>query len=340
MRRVLLTLIAWSLIVLPAAAIAAPPPDKDQGTAATHRTYPLTDTNNDGISDGLEAELADADPSDLWDVIATFSSEASAGRSAQSLPDQALQHRFALIPGFQANLNKGQITALSHGPGVVRVEENVTVHVTNNVNNDEFGTTVARADFSVDGTGVDICIADTGIDITHEQLDDLGKIGGWFDAISSLTTPYDDNGHGTHVAGTAAGSGTGGSDAAKYKGVAPGATIWGAKVLNSGGSGTLVQVVDGIEWCANQADVDIISMSLSTTAGSDGQDAISQAVNAAVDAGKIAVIAAGNSGDGEGTVGSPGAAEKAITVGAAADSIGSLGDPNQSNGIYLAPFSG
>jgi len=125
----------------------------------------------------------------------------------------------------------------------------------------------------------------------------------------------------------------------KYRGVAPAATIYATKVLNSSGTSVADSVEQGLAWCVAQAGVDIISMSLGTASGSDGLDVLSQAVNAAVEAGKIVVVAAGNAGDAPETVGSPGAAEKAITVGAVAEWSAPTAEANHSNGIYLAPFS-
>ena len=283
--------------------------------------------------------LADASPGGQHEVIVTFTDEVSAGNSEQLLPTQAVTRRLGLVPGFSASLNAGQIAALARQPGVVRIEDNFSVQITNDVANDDFGTALARTDYSVDGSGVGICVVDTGYDPGHEQLDDPGKLGGWIDIVNGQALPYDDQGHGTHVAATAAGSGTGGANAAKYRGVAPGATIYAAKALNSAGSSVADSVEQGMAWCVGQSGVDIISLSLGTTTGSDGLDVLSQAANAAVDAGKIVVVAAGNSGDAPSTVGSPGAAEKAITVGAAADWSSLPAASNHSNGPYIAPFS-
>ena len=80
-------------------------------------------------------------------------------------------------------------------------------------------------------------------------------------------------------------------------------------------------------------------MSLSTDAASDGLDSLSLTVNAAVDAGKIVVVAAGNEGNDDSTIGSPSAAEKAITVGAVAGWSLPVAASNHSDGPYLAPFS-
>jgi serine protease AprX len=81
-------------------------------------------------------------------------------------------------------------------------------------------------------------------------------------------------------------------------------------------------------------------MSLTEPGSSDGTDALSQAVNNAVDQkGKVVVVGAGNSGGEPYTIGSPAAAQKAITVGAVAEWSSPPENDNHSDGIYLAPFS-
>ncbi|MEN8250971.1 MAG: S8 family peptidase [Bacteroidota bacterium] len=212
------------------------------------------------------------------------------------------------------------------------------VYATLDAANRDFGTEAARIDFPVTGEGIGICVVDTGVDPDHEQLDN-GKVIGFEDFIGTGTIAYDDHGHGTHVSSIAAGDGIGGSNASKYKGVAPEVEIYAAKVLDSSGSGPNDGVISGVQWCASQEGVDIISMSLGIAGSSDGQDALSLTVNNAVSAGKTVVVAAGNSGSGTYTVGSPGAASEAITVGAVAEWSAPEGSPNHSEGVYLASFS-
>jgi len=218
------------------------------------------------------------------------------------------------------------------------VEEDFQVKTMLNAANSDFGTEKARATYAVSGAGAGICIVDTGVDPGHEQLDN-GKVVSFIDYVNDRLDAYDDHGHGTHVAAIAAGDGTGGASAATFQGVAPGASIYAAKVLNAAGSGYDSDVIAGVQWCASQIGVNVISMSLGSASASDGQDSLSQAVNNAVASGKIVVVAAGNSGDGEGTIGSPGAAAAAITVGAVAEWSAPATAPNHSKGIYLAPFS-
>jgi subtilisin family serine protease len=174
------------------------------------------------------------------------------------------------------------------------------------------------ADFGVTGTGINIGIIDTGIDYMHQDLGGgLGqsfKVKGGYDFVNEDSDPMDDHSHGTHVAGIAAGNGPG------LKGVAPDANLYAYKVLTADGWGWTSWIVAGIEKTVdpdgdpNTDDhLDVANMSLGGPVSAD--DPMVEAVNNAVAAGVTFVIAAGNSYD-YGTIGSPGVAEDAITVGA------------------------
>ncbi|MEJ2698860.1 MAG: S8 family serine peptidase [Desulfuromonadales bacterium] len=304
----------------------------------------LADRDGDGLSDGLQARLAKASPTDLFDVIVTFSGPGNAAAAQKAVGPFKVKREFRIISGFAATMTAAQARGLARARGVLRIEEDFRIFAVMNAARRDFGVEKARA-FASDNSGVDltgdgvgICVVDTGVDAGHEQLDG-GKVAGFIDYVGGRTAPYDDHGHGTHVSSMAAGDGTGGTNAAAYRGVAPGASIYAAKVLNSQGSGSDSDVIAGVEWCAEQPGVDVISMSLGSAGSSDGSDSLSQAVNSAVADGIVAVVAAGNSGDEAGTVGSPGAAEGAITAGAVAEWSAPPGAPNHSEGVYLAPFS-
>jgi serine protease AprX len=290
---------------------------------------PLADRDGDRLSDGLESILAEIRPGERLDVIVTWEGPPDIARAEERVGPLDIRHRFGLIDGFSASVTPAQARGLARVPGVFRVEEDFEVTATMEEADLDYGTDRARTDFSVTGAGIDVCVLDTGADPGHEQLDN-GKILGFFDVINGQTEPYDDHDHGTHVSGILAGDGAGASpDADRYGGVAPAAGLYVAKVLSSSGSGSATGIIEGIEWCVGQG-VDLLSMSLGTAGGSDGNDSLSQAVDSAVDAGVVAVVAAGNSGDGTETVGAPGAAEKAVTVGAAG---------KFARGLHLAPFS-
>ncbi|WP_456444186.1 S8 family serine peptidase [Thermococcus sp.] len=166
-----------------------------------------------------------------------------------------------------------------------------------------------------DGSGVTVAVVDTGIDASHPDLQ--GKVIGWKDFVNNRTTPYDDNGHGTHVAGIIAS--TGAASNGKYRGVAPGAKLVGVKVLNADGSGSVSTIIAGIDWVIQNKDkynISVINLSLGSSQSSDGTDALSQEVDKAWADGITVCVAAGNSGPNTYTIGSPAAAPDVITVGA------------------------
>jgi subtilisin family serine protease len=160
------------------------------------------------------------------------------------------------------------------------------------------------------GKGVTVAVVDTGIDSNHPDLEGRVVASANF---SPDNTVEDLNGHGTHVAGIVAG--TGAASDGKYGGVAPQALLVNAKALGQGGNGSLSGVAQAMEWAAGSG-ARVINMSLGAPA-TDGTDLLSQLVNT-LSASKnvLFVIAAGNSGPGAETVGTPGAADSALTVGA------------------------
>ncbi|SDK98650.1 S8 family peptidase [Streptomyces indicus] len=161
----------------------------------------------------------------------------------------------------------------------------------------------------LDGKGVKVAVLDTGADTAHPDL--AGRVSAEKD-FTWDESPQDFNGHGTHVSSTVAGGGQ--ASGGRYKGVAPGAELINGKVLDGGGSGYISWILDGMEWAAAQ-DADIVSMSLGSSLPSDGSDPLSQAVERlTADGGPLFVIAAGNEGR-PGSVGSPGVAPSALTVG-------------------------
>ncbi|MFJ6572723.1 S8 family serine peptidase [Streptomyces sp. NPDC091292] len=163
-----------------------------------------------------------------------------------------------------------------------------------------------------DGRSVKVAVLDTGADQTHPDL--AGRIGKAKD-FSGSTGTGDAFGHGTHVAATVGGSGA--ASGGSRKGVAPATDLLIGKVLGDDGYGTESQVIAGMEWAATEG-AKVVNMSLGADIRTDGTDPMSLAVNELTrSSGALFVVAAGNIGDqGPGTVGSPGAAEAALTVGA------------------------
>ena len=333
MRRVVVVCtLALSLAVPSTAVRAAPRPD-DAGSGRAR----LADADGDRLDDVLERRLRKAEQGGRHAVVVATDGSVTLAGVRRSIGPFSVSRRLGIVNGFSAHLTDGQIRRLASTPGVVRIDHDAKVAITMDAARSDYGVEAARTASGLTGGGVNVCILDTGVDASHEQLD--SKAIAWSDFIADVATPYDDHGHGTHVASIAVGDGVGGSQAARFAGVAPSAGLWAGKVLDGKGSGDESGIVAGIEWCAAAPDVDVISMSLGTLFPSDGSDVLSLAVNAAVADGKVVVAAAGNSGDGPDTIAAPGAAADAITVGAASEWSAAPGAANHSEGIYLAHFS-
>ncbi|WP_092782913.1 S8 family serine peptidase [Actinokineospora terrae] len=155
------------------------------------------------------------------------------------------------------------------------------------------------------GKGVTVAVLDTGVDETHPDL--AGAVTRSRNFSDSPDTD-DRVGHGTHVAATVTGSG-------RYQGVAPDSTLLNGKVLGDEGGGYESDVIAGMEWAAAEG-ADVVNLSLGSSSPSAGDDPASLAVNRlTAETGTLFVVAAGNSA---GQVGSPAAADAALTVGAVA----------------------
>ncbi|MDO9098639.1 MAG: S8 family serine peptidase, partial [Candidatus Methanoperedens sp.] len=172
-------------------------------------------------------------------------------------------------------------------------------------------------ELGIDGTGINVSVIDTGINASHPDI--AGRVIKWVDFVNSNNaSAYDDNGHGTHVAGTVGGNGSRGTTT----GVAPNVSLFGVKVLNSAGSGTFSNVTAGIQWSVEN-NANVISMSLGggnfiNSNCDSSYTSLANAINNAVALNVTVIAAAGN--DGSSGVSSPGCISKTIAVGAVGSS--------------------
>ncbi|RIL11833.1 hypothetical protein DCC79_03555, partial [bacterium] len=163
------------------------------------------------------------------------------------------------------------------------------------------------------GRGVRIGILGTGIDAQHPDL--AQRVVAYRDFVDEREEPFDPNGHGTFIAGVIAGNGE--ASDRRWIGVAPGAELVVARVLDAQGNGRRSTVMAGLEWAAAQDGVRVICIGLAGPPfPSDGSDSLCALVDAAVAHGVVVCVAAGNLGPDRRTIGSPSAARQAITVGA------------------------
>ncbi len=177
------------------------------------------------------------------------------------------------------------------------------------------------------GRGIRVAILDTGL---HPQAADLSGTTGsnrtvaWKDLVNGRRTPYDDSGHGTHVAGIVAGSGA--ASNGQFRGSAPSAEIVAVKVLDEECKGQVSTIIQGLTWCVQQRkalNLRVVNLSLGHRPGeSYRNDPLCKAVRKAVSHGLVVVCSAGNGGKGSdekpqyGGILSPGIEPTAITVGA------------------------
>ena len=164
------------------------------------------------------------------------------------------------------------------------------------------------------GKGIGVCILDTGI---YEHIDFTGRIWAFYDFLAFKRRPYDDNGHGTHVAGLVAGDGT--ASMGKYRGAAPGCGIISLKVLDRYGTGSQDDVLRALRWIREnrqQYRIRVVNISVGTTCNSKRNHArLLESVEQLWDEGVVVVTAAGNQGPRPGSITAPGSSKKVITVG-------------------------
>ena len=219
--------------------------------------------------------------------------------------------------------------------GVVMIELDGILEIANVEAAEVHSVDIAREQTGYDGSGTTVAIIDTGIDGNHVSLDDQDDINGtydpkviaFYDAVNAPDKtngtevfPYDDQGHGSHCAGTTAG--TGAPNPELYAGMAPGASLVGVKVLDSGGSGSFGTVMAGMEWTVEKRyvyNIRAASMSLGGPGAiewtSSEEDSVNRMGNRMMNESIALFIAAGNNAVST-QIGTPGSAEDVITVGA------------------------
>ncbi|MGW0034588.1 S8 family peptidase [Streptomyces sp. NPDC003314] len=215
------------------------------------------------------------------------------------------------VNGFSVNsLTETEAKRLAADPSVAKVVQNRTFSINETQENPpSWGLDrVDQADTAGDqkytypdaaGEGVTAYVIDTGVRVSHGDFG--GRASDGFDAIDNDDTAQDGNGHGTHVAGTIAGS---------AHGVAKKAKIVAVRVLDDNGSGTTEQVIAGIDWVTeNHQGPSVANMSL----GGSADPALDEAVKKAIASGVTFGVAAGNESSDAGQ-GSPSRVAEAITV--------------------------
>lgn len=171
----------------------------------------------------------------------------------------------------------------------------------------------------IDGRGIGVAILDTGIAV-HPDFD--SRIICFKDFVNRQEMLYDDNGHGTHIAGIIGGSGK--LSEGLYSGIAPKCNLLPVKVLDKRGNGEISRVIEGIDWILKNAKkyhIRVVNISVGTLPNTDKEEEekLLTAVEEMWDRGLVVVVAAGNYGPQKQSITVPGVSKKVITVGASDD---------------------
>ena len=227
-----------------------------------------------------------------------------------------VRRELKIVPSLAVELPLAVLEELARSRDVKYIWNDAEVKTMLNYTVPEVGSLLAQ-EAGYTGKDTVAAIIDTGIGLHPDLTTPDNRIIGWNDLVNEQTSPYDDNGHGTHIAGIIAGNGY--SSQGKYKGMAPEAELVGVKVLDKNGSGNISDVISGIEWCIDhQTEYRIKALNLSLGATADESyrdDPLCRATTAAWLSRITVCAAAGNSGPESGTISTPGINPTIITVG-------------------------
>jgi serine protease AprX len=246
-----------------------------------------------------------------------------------------LGRRLGLINGRVVELPNGQLRKLAAYPGVDRIVYDRPISGELNRVAVTVGARAVQQSYGYRGAGIGVAVIDSGITSWHADLTYTGssslvqakdgqRVAAFVDFVNGRTSPYDDNGHGTHVAGIIAGNGF--DTLGARAGMAPDAHLVSLKVLDEYGRGVISNVIAALGWVVNNGaayNVRVVNLSVgAAVTESYNTDPLTLAAKRAVDAGIVVVTAAGNLGQNRlgqpqyGAISSPANAPWVLTVGA------------------------
>jgi serine protease AprX len=234
-----------------------------------------------------------------------------------------IKYKLPMIDAYVMEVDESQLEYIRSLEGLISIE--LDTHITAQMNRVcdiiESGWAYEQGIY---GQGVGVAILDTGISLHKDFIEGGNRVIAFEDFIDGKKEPYDNNGHGTHVAGIIGGNGY--SSKEKYKGVAPECNIIAVKVLDHRGDGNISDVLAGLQWIIDNRkkyNIRVVNISVGTSSKDslDENSLLVQGVNAVWDSGVAVVVAAGNNGPGPMSISTPGISRKVITVGSSDDNI-------------------
>lgn len=248
----------------------------------------------------LATPAESAPPAEVRVLIAFKKNPGAAEQDLVRKNGGTVRHTHKLVPAISTKLTPAAINALSKHKDVLVIEPDGIIQAVDAELDAVWGVKKIGAGIAhtsnpaYTGLGVNVAVIDTGVDYNHPDLQ--ANYRGGYDFVNGDSDPMDDNGHGTHVAGTIAAA----DNNAGVVGVAPSVNLYALKVLDANGSGYYSNMIAALDWCVtNNVRIDITNNSYGSSAnpGSIVETAFINAHNAGI----LNIAAAGNSGTTAGT---------------------------------------
>ena len=272
-------------------------------------------------------------------------------------------NRLQLIDAYVLNIPDSMLSALDSQPEIASAHQDRDAWAADYLSTKATGADVAKEVYDLTGRGIGVAVLDSGITSWHDDLTSDGRGGRYpygqqrvskfVDFVNSQTMPYDDHGHGSHVAGIILGNGY--DSYGRQSGMAPDAALISLKVLDGQGRGSISTIISALEWVANNADrynIRVVNLSLgAAVTQSYWVDPLALAARRLTERGIVVVSAAGNLGKNAagqpqyGGILAPGNAPWVLTVGASStegtartrdDVVASFSSRGPTRGDYLA----
>jgi serine protease AprX len=326
--------ISFGLILLAIAPYAAAEGRHQRSAGKKRPGAPSSRVKNYRIDDELVRRSGDRNQSRTTRVIVTLTAGAK-------LPAEFKRYMRRVGDGDTLDLINGQVLDVPNGllrqmsanPSVFKLQYDRPIKTHNYRTSVSTGARFVQDYLGLTGTGIGIAVIDSGISAWHDDLTNHTsklfpygnqRVNKFVDFVNGRTLPYDDNGHGTHVAGIIAGNGY--DSYGEKRGIAPDSNVISLKVLDQNGQGTISNIIAALGWVAKNAktyNIRVVNMSVGAAIHeSYWTDPLTLAVKAITDKGITVVTAAGNMGKNAhgqlqyGAITAPANAPWVLTVGA------------------------
>jgi serine protease AprX len=282
------------------------------------------------LDDEMTRRSKDRNGSNITRVIVTL---VPGAQLPPEFKKYARNTKLDLINGQVLDLPNGVLKAMASHPSVFRVHYDRPIKSHNYRTAITVGARTVQETMGYTGAGIGVAVIDSGITAWHDDLTNNTsklfpygnqRVAKFMDFVNGRTLPYDDNGHGSHVAGVIAGNGR--DSGGEKTGIAPGASLVSLKVLDANGQGTISNIISALGWIATNAktyNIRVVNMSVGARINeSYWTDPLTLATKALTDKGITVVAAAGNMGKNAaghlqyGAITAPGNAPWVLTVGA------------------------